>query len=244
MHTTLEVPRRFAMNTYPTTDGKPMAETDRHRTLMFDLIDQLKRWYASDPMTYVSGNLLLFYEQGNKRRHVSPDVMVVHGIKDEERPNYLMWEEGKGPDVVFELTSKTTRSTDTTKKMLLYQNVLRVKEYFLFDPYRDYLKPDMQGYRLFAGEYRPIRLTKEGRIPSKVLGLQLERDTHDLRLWNPLSGQWIPTTDEVAQEEREGREAERREKEAALLEIVRLRELLAKRTLSTNGSNGSNGAHQ
>ena len=62
---------------YPTTDGKPMAETDIHRELMFALIHRLQYWFADVPKMYVSGNLLLFYVKGNKRKHVSPDVFVV-----------------------------------------------------------------------------------------------------------------------------------------------------------------------
>ena len=51
-------------NGYPTTDGKPMAETDWHRNLMLDLIQTLKLWYAEQPRVYVTGNMLLFYEEG------------------------------------------------------------------------------------------------------------------------------------------------------------------------------------
>ena len=40
---------------------------------MTDLIQTLDAYYAADPMVYVSGNLLLFYERGNKRRP-SPDI--------------------------------------------------------------------------------------------------------------------------------------------------------------------------
>jgi hypothetical protein len=61
---------------YPTSDGKPMAETDRHRDLMQDLIQTLQEFFASSPRVYVSGNLLLFYERGNRRRYVSPDVLA------------------------------------------------------------------------------------------------------------------------------------------------------------------------
>src|SRR5437764_10284646 len=63
-------------NGYPTSDGKPMGETDWHRKLMNLLIEMLEDFFASQRV-YVSGNLLLFYEQGNRRRHVSPDVFVV-----------------------------------------------------------------------------------------------------------------------------------------------------------------------
>src|SRR5438874_1585552 len=126
-------------NGYPTSDGKPMAETDWHRDLMVMLIETLKAFYRDSPRTYVSGNLLIFYEQGNKRRHVSPDVFVVKGVPKHDRPNYLVWEEGKGPDLVIELTSSSTRREDVKKKFDLYQNTLKVKEYFLFDPLGDYL---------------------------------------------------------------------------------------------------------
>jgi Uma2 family endonuclease len=141
---------------YPTSDGKPMAETDLHRDLMLELIETLKHHYAGDPDVYVSGNLLLFYEPGNKRRHVAPDVFVVRGVEKRRRDNYLVWEEGKGPDLIIELTSKTTRREDQQKKLALYRDVLKVPEYFLFDPYEDYLKPPFQGYRLVEGQYIPI----------------------------------------------------------------------------------------
>jgi Uma2 family endonuclease len=102
--------------TYPTSDGRPVAETDDHRELMVALIKALQAYYANDPMVYVSGNLLLFYEQGNRRSHVSPDVFVVKGVAKHRRDNYLMWEEGKGPDFVIELTSSSTRDEDIEDK--------------------------------------------------------------------------------------------------------------------------------
>src|SRR5438270_11261249 len=103
--------------TYPTTDGKPMAETDLHRMLMSDLIATLDAHFVDDPMTYVSGNLLVFYEPGNRRRHVSPDVFLVRGVEKKPRLNYLIWEErGHAPDVVIELTSASTRREDVDKK--------------------------------------------------------------------------------------------------------------------------------
>ena len=112
---------------YPTSDGKPMAETEVHRQIMFDAIETLQDRYSDDPNVYVSGNLLLCYEEGSGRKHVSPDVLVAFGVpKLPLRDNYLLWKEGKGPDVVLEITSKTTRREDETKKRLLYRDVLKV----------------------------------------------------------------------------------------------------------------------
>src|SRR5438045_3668583 len=41
---------------YPSSDGKPMAETELHRDLMIYSIEALKVRYAEDPNTQVSGN--------------------------------------------------------------------------------------------------------------------------------------------------------------------------------------------
>jgi Uma2 family endonuclease len=181
-----------------------MAETDLHFDLISDTRKTLEIRYADDPNVYVSGNLLLFYIPDNKRRHVAPDVFVVKGIKKKKRENYLLWEEGKAPDAIIEITSSTTRKEDTTKKFELYRDVLKVREYFLFDPRGDYLKPTLQGYRLSKGEYAPINAIAK-RLPSNVLGLHLERSGTDLRLFDPETGAWLPTLQEQAQHERAGR---------------------------------------
>ena len=52
----------------------PWRKPDIHRDNMLDLIQILKDRFAADPMVYVSGNLLMFYEEGNRRKHVSPDA--------------------------------------------------------------------------------------------------------------------------------------------------------------------------
>jgi Uma2 family endonuclease len=180
-----------------------MAETDTHRELMVALIQSLKAFYANDPMVYVSGNLLLFYIPGDRRRHLSPDVFVVKGVPDRLRDNYLVWEEGKAPDLVIEFTSSSTRHEDIKKKYRLYEQELKVAEYFLFDPREDYLEPPLQGYRLSRGQYVPVKPVK-GRLPSRVLGLHLERQGPDLRLYDPAMGQWLPTLEErVARAEAE-----------------------------------------
>jgi Uma2 family endonuclease len=212
----LPVPKAARRLTYPSSDGKPMAETDYHRDLMLDLIETLKVFYAAEPRVYVSGNLLLFYEEGNKRKHLSPDVFVVPGVGNHRRENFLLWEEGHGPRFVIELTSSSTRKEDTSKKFGLYRDTLKVREYFLFDPLGDYLKPSMQGWRLVKGQYQAIRAV-EGRLPSQTTGLHLERVGNELRLWNPETAAWLPTPAERANQ------AEARASRAEA-ELQRLRE--------------------
>jgi Uma2 family endonuclease len=181
-----------------------MAETDWHRDLMLILIEVLRAFFAGQRV-YVSGNLLIFYEQGNRRRHVSPDVFVVRGVDNHPRPNYLLWEERRGPQIVIELTSSTTHREDTDRKRALDRDTLRVREYFLFDPDGDYLDPPLQGYRLRKGAYQRIRAVG-GRLPSQVLGLHLEGVGRDLRLWSSETGAWLPTPAERLQQYEQARQ--------------------------------------
>jgi Uma2 family endonuclease len=161
-----------------------MAETDLHRDDMTDLIQSLKDHFALDPMTYVSGNLLIFYEEGNRHKHVSPDVFVVRGVKNEDRENYLPWVEGKAPDAVIEITSKSTMREDMQTKRRIYREVLRVAEYFQFDATEDCLRPSLQGLRLVRGRFVRIKPVAR-RLPSEVLGLHLELVGTELRLYDP-----------------------------------------------------------
>src|SRR6516225_10082457 len=116
---------------YIDSDGKPVGETQRHVRNFRYTLDPLDNRYAHDPNVFVAGNMFLHYVQGDGNKHVSPDIFVVFGVSKVERRSYRTWEEnGKGPDVVIELTSKSTSKEDTVTKKALYQDVLKVKEYF------------------------------------------------------------------------------------------------------------------
>lgn len=210
----LALPNTRTSNGYPTSDGKPMAETDTHRNLMVDLIKRLDFRYEDDPNVYVSGNLLLCYEEGNRRKHVSPDAFVVFGVKKMERPNYLLWEEKVSPSFIAEMTSSSTKKEDQTTKFVLYRDVIKVAEYFQFDPFGDWLKPRLQGFRLINGEYVPI-VPVDGRLPSETLGLHLEARGQRLLLWDPSTGEYVPTPEERAWQEqkRANQEKERADEE-------------------------------
>src|SRR5262245_45827378 len=117
---TIDPPTRdIPLSEYPTGDGKPMAETPIHGENMYVLRYILQERYAHDPMAYVSGNMMMYYVPNDKRRHIAPDVFVVKGIPNTYRDAYFVWVEGKGPDVVFEISSASTKNADTGKKYRL-----------------------------------------------------------------------------------------------------------------------------
>ncbi len=195
--------------TYPSSDGKPMAETELHRDVTVDLIDVLQFRYADDPDVYVSGDMLVFFHEGDRRKHLAPDVFVALGCpKLPKRDHFLMWIEGKAPDLVIEITSKTTRREDQGKKLTLYRTALRVPEYFQFDPTEDYLHPPLQGFRLVGDEYVPI-VPVDGRLPSEVLGLHLEQRGPELHLYDPATGDYlIPSRERARLAEAEAERAQ------------------------------------
>jgi len=219
---------------YPESDGQPMGETDTHRTIMIDLILVLQDRYRDDPNVYVSGDLFVYYEQGNPAAVFAPDAFVVFGVPKKLRRIYKLWEEGfKTPDVVIEVTSRGTRREDTGTKMDVCRR-LGVSEYFLYDPYGEYLDPPLQGYRLAGKKYVPIIADVTGQaLASQVLDVRLQAEGETLRLIDARSGEALLTPLEAQAARREEaaarreeaaarREAERRAA-AAEAEIIRLR---------------------
>jgi len=221
MATTVTAPVKEVI--YPETDGKPMAETDVHRKEMIALIETLADHFREAPDIYVSGNLLLYYEEGNPSASIAPDVFVVKGVSKEDRRIYKLWEEGKAPNVVIEVTSRGTRLEDQGTKRALYA-WLGVKEYFLYDPLGEYLDPPLQGYRLGEREYDWIQPTGEGALYSEELELELRLEDGRLRLVDPGTGERLLTPAE-AQEARRAAEARAAQAEA---ELERLRAELAR----------------
>ncbi len=204
---------------YPDSDGKPMAETEKHRDLMIYCIEALKVYFADRSDVQVSGNNFIYYEEGNPKARISPDTYVVFGVPKRVRDSYKAWEEGGHlPAVIFEFTSKKTRQEDVRKKRPLYEQVLRVPEYFQFDPTGDYLNPRLQGLRLVQGSYVPI-LMLEDRLHSEQLNLDLVQEGEDLRLYAPQHQAWLLTPLEQAQRAAaEARRAEEQTQRAAELE--------------------------
>lgn len=195
---------------YPESDGKPMGETDDHRDEMVREIELLRRYYEGQSV-YVSGDLLVYYEQGNPKKFVVPDVFVVKGIDPKKRRIYRIWYEGQAPDAIIEVTSRKTKKKDTVTKPALYAR-LGVKECFLFDPTQEYLEPPLQGYRLVKGEYEAIAADAGGALVSQELGLRLQAVHGQLMMVRLDTGQRLLTAEEA--------------RRAAEAEVARLREQL------------------
>lgn len=195
---------------YPETDGKPMGETDAHIAQILDLRFSLSRYFHTTPNIYVAADLLFYYVEGEPKEFVVPDVFVVKGVPKGERRVYKVWEEGRAPDVIFEITSVSTRREDLGSKKVLYAD-LGVTEYFVFDP----MNGSLRAFRLRGSDYQPL----ESPIFSESLGLELRVEANRLRLYDPKTKTLLMT----AEEEAAGRAASEAEIKRLKAEIERLK---------------------
>ena len=92
---------------YPESDGKPMGETDYHIKTIMMLHQVLELFFRHTTDVRIFSDIMLYYEEGNPRKVVAPDVMYVRGVGQHLRRTYKVWEE-KVPDLIFEISSRKT----------------------------------------------------------------------------------------------------------------------------------------
>ena len=160
-----------------------------------------------------------------------PDLLVAFNVDPtafEEHNGYVISEQGKPPDFVLEIASRSTGRADTGEKRAAYA-ALGIAEYWRFDETGQYHGSRLAGDRLVDGRYEPIEIIElpDGNLSgsSAVLGLELHWTDGFLGWHDPDNGEHIATFDT----EREGRLAERQgrieEREARLQAEARVQEL-------------------
>jgi Uma2 family endonuclease len=218
---------------FPESDGQPMGETGVHVNQILALYGALRLFFRFAQDVYVGANMFVYYEPTDPRQNFCPDVFAAFGVGSGERRTWKSWEEGKVPDIIIEITSKSTRREDTREKRALYEE-LGVREYFLFDPLHEYLEPRLQGHRLIAGRFEPL---SGDVLTSEVLGLELRvKDDDRLHFFDPKHKRWLLINEELsdyadevaaraeaervrAEAERVRAEAERVRAEAAVTQV-------------------------
>ena len=198
---------------YPSSDGRPMAENTWQLDAMLYAIGALQGYFSEREDVFASGDLLFYYEEGNSSASVAPDVFVVFGVHGQERMNYKVWEEGKGPDFVLEVASPGTWKEDQESKPAVYAR-MGVLDYFQYDPRGLYLQPELRGCRLVKGKYERLPEMRSGHrglvVHSETLGLEVWAEGKQLRFRDPVTGQFLlsPAEERAARLAAEARIAE------------------------------------
>ena len=172
----------------------------------------------------------IYYEEGNPRVSIAPDVFVVFGVEKRERLNYKLWEEGRAPAFALEVASPSTWRDDIGRKRSVYAR-LGVREYWQYDPTGEHLPMRLQGERLTRSGYvrQLVETGPDGALTlrSETLGLELRAAPgREMRFRDPATGNDLRSPEEEA----EGRlEAEARAA-AAEARVAELEALLRKRS--------------
>ncbi len=165
-----------------------------------------------------------------------PDLLIAFDVDPQAviaRNGYIISEQGKPPDFVLEIGSARTGRRDITVKRGGYA-AFGVAEYWRFDPSGGrYHRAHLGGDLLVNGEYQPIPVNRiddeHYHGHSAVLNLDLCWEEGQLRWYDPVSGRYLPTFDDVqaAQVAAEAeRDAEREARLSAEARILQLEEEL------------------
>lgn len=199
---------------------------------------------------FTGTDMNVYYDIRHPLWHKRPDWFLVLGVPrlyadTDLRMSYVVWQERVSPMVIVELLSPGTEDEDMGRttaapaapppKWQVYEQILRVPYYVIYDRYTDTLT----AFHLQNGHYQPMTIADaKVWMPDLACGLGLWYGTYDgitrhwLR-WYDADGQWIPTATEAALRAAEiaqrQAEASRQEAETLATELDALRQRLRER---------------
>ena len=186
-----------------------MSTNPDHLEWMIRCHRMLNHRFRGRPGLFVGCDMLIYYEPGNNKAAVAPDVFVSFGVPQHNQPSYFGWLEGKPPEVVWEFGAPSTVQGDAGKKKETYRR-MGVREFWLVDPVGGVYDPRVQGFELVDGAYQQISC-EEGpdgfaAVWSPVLHLELRFAHGRLRFWDRETARYRQLPEEAeAQIERDER---------------------------------------
>jgi Uma2 family endonuclease len=210
---------------YPSTDD--MGEDTIQRLITELLRPLLERYLAAQGIpAFVGADQFIYWEKGNPRATVAPDVYVMPGLPQDLVPRcWKVWQTGVPPSFALEVMSEEDDGKDLEDSPRRYE-ALGVKEVVVFDPYVN-VASGRTRFRVHRrdkhGRLVLAEATNADRVRSEVLGcfLRAVGKVATLRLRiavGPEGDKLFPTEAEAerarAMAERKAREAEQRAREA------------------------------
>ena len=160
----------------------------------------LREYLGNAETTLVAGERYLSLAVTSDMKGVRyPDMLVAFDVDPaayKARNAYVVEEQGKSPEFVLEIASRSTGRVDVTDKRVDYSS-LGIREYWRFDETGEYHGARLAGDRLVGGEYEPIEIEEvsEGMLRgySAVLNVYLYWHEGELRFYDPATGRPLPT---------------------------------------------------
>ena len=160
---------------YP--EGHWIAQSVGHGDAVRQAATALDYYFRERADVLVAMELVVYYQRGNNKLRLQPDVQVVFGVEHcGSRGSFRIWEEGKAPDFVLEVASPSTAENDAEHKAREYSRI-GVREYWRLDPAGTLMETSLKGYVASAGRYEQVQPVegagRGGALRSRVLGLEL-----------------------------------------------------------------------
>jgi Uma2 family endonuclease len=213
----------------PSEDPEEPGLPDEFHDLQPQLLRETFRPVGYPPeQIFMGTDLNVYYDPRHSQWYKRPDWFAVLGVsrlyeKRDLRLSYVRWIEGVDPFIVVELLSPGTEKEDLGQtlrevnqpptKWEVYEQILKVPYYVVFDRYTDNLRVFM----LHGDRYSCLELPQSRFwIPSIERGLGLWQGSYEgidrqwLR-WFDGEGNWLPTTAEREQQRSERLAAKLRE---------------------------------
>ena len=178
---------------YPDSDGKPMSDNTKQFRWITIVKYNLDWLFTNDENVFIAGDLLWYPVEGNPKRRVAPDVMVVFGRPKGDRGSYRQWQEaGIAPQVVFEILSPGNTPNEMAAKLAFYDRH-DVAEYYIYDPDTNALS----GWERLDNYLTEISVMQDWISPR--LGIKFDLNTPpELQIYRP-DGEIFLTFEQVSQ---------------------------------------------
>ena len=174
---------------YPAELEDEMGETALHYKFTSLFFNLLEAFLASRSDVTVAANMMIYFEEGNPKKWLAPDVFVCFGTENKLRRVFKTWMEGLFPQVIFEIASDRTFENDLGGKRLDYAR-LGVEEYYLLDPERAYLPAPLMAFHRQSGRLLSAEVDN-GRVFSPLLSLEIVDTGNSFRIFNPQTQKFL-----------------------------------------------------
>jgi len=174
---------------YPAELEDEMGETALHYKFTSLFFNLLEAFLAPRSDVTVAANMMVYFEEGNPKKWLAPDVFVCFGTENKLRRVFKTWMEGLFPQVIFEIASDRTFENDLGGKRLDYAR-LGVEEYYLLDPERAYLPAPLMAFHRQSGRLLSAEVDN-GRVFSPLLSLEIVDTGNSFRIFNPQTQKFL-----------------------------------------------------
>lgn len=183
---------------YPEEREDDMGETSYHIKLITNFLQILLHFFRQQEDVFLSANMNLYYEEGNSRKWLAPDLLIAFGVPKTERSSYLLFREKIFPQVIFEVASEKTWRNDVLEKLDFYDKY-GAEEYYIFDAEFAYLPAPLMAFHR-QGERLVKKQITDGRVFSPRLGLEIIQKENTFRLFKPQTNEFLLTLEELETE--------------------------------------------